>query len=82
MKAVVIILAVWIILVAISAVIFAIGEYRKMNKTKTKYLCYCKQPESALRNRCDYYGSFNNKCLCPYDGCNLQGIKDKTEEAG
>ena len=45
-------------------------------KQETKYTYYCTQPKNARKNECKYLG-FNNDCLCPYDGCNLQGNKNK-----
>lgn len=77
MKTALIVLVVCMIMVAISAIIYAINEYRKIKKSKPQYPFYCKQPKVALRNHCDYYGSFNNKCLCPYKGCNFQGYKNE-----
>lgn len=75
MKTALIVLVVCMVLVTISAVVYAIGEYRKIMKSKPQYPFYCRQPKTALRNHCNYYGAFANECLCSYKGCNFQGCK-------
>jgi hypothetical protein len=46
----------------------------KIDKDKYPYY-YCTQPQTALGNHCNYLGAFDCQCLCPYEGCNLQGNK-------
>ena len=63
-----------LIIVVISISLYGIWIFRNLMKKETKYLYRCTQPDNAKKNKCDYLG-FDNKCLMPYSGCNLQGDK-------
>lgn len=78
MKIAIIFLIVCVILTIVATVVYAVEEYLEKKKIKTAECpFYCKKPEFALDNHCNYFGAFDDKCLCPYEGCNLQGLESE-----